>query len=110
MTIVYLPFKPEPADYFEAELEGIAWQIYYRWNGTDSAWYMDLSSVQTGTTLKGLKLVSGSNILRPHAVTELGKIFVVDTEGKETDPNFDDFGDRYKVLYVPLEDVNDYPL
>lgn len=110
MTVVYIPFTPKPAEHIETELEGIAWQIFYRWNYTDKAWYMDIGSVQTGTELKGLKLVSGSNILRPHAVSELGKIFVVDTEGKFADPNYDDFGDRFKVLYVPLEDVDDYPL
>lgn len=109
MAVVYLPFDPDPAAFIEIELEGIAWQIYYRWNDTDAAWYMDLSSVQTGTTLKGLKLVGGSNILRPHAVTELGKILVVDTGGKQANPDFDNFGDRFKVLYIPLEDVDDYP-
>lgn len=110
MAVVYIPFVPKPADNFDTELEGISWQIFYRWNYTDRAWYMDLSSVETGTTLKGLKLVNGSNILKPHAVSELGKIFVVDTEGRQENPNYDDFGDRFKVLYIPLEDVDDYPL
>jgi hypothetical protein len=102
MAIVYIPFAPKYADYIEVQLENIAWQIYCRWNFIDNAWYMDLSSVQTGTTLKGLKLVSGKNVLRPHAVSELGQMWVVDTEGKFEDPNFDDWGDRFKLLYIPL--------
>jgi hypothetical protein len=102
MAVEYIPFTPRYADNIETELEGIAWQIYYRWNFTDKAWYMDLSSAQTGTTLKGLKLVSGKNILRPHAVSELGQMWIVDTEGKLEDPDFDNFGDRFKLLYIPL--------
>jgi hypothetical protein len=101
MAIEYIPFTPKYADHFEIELEGIAWQIFYRWNFVAESWYMDLSSVQTGTTLKGLRLVSGRDILVPHAVSELGQMWIVDTEGKFEDPNFDDWGDRFKLLYVP---------
>jgi hypothetical protein len=110
MAVEYIDFIPKYADNQETELEGIAWLIFYRWNTADKAWYMDLSSVETGTVLKGLKLVGGSNILRPHAVAELGKIFVVDTEGKQENPNYEDFGDRFKVLYVPKADADAFPL
>ena len=105
MAITYLPFEPKSADNFTTELEGIGWQIYYRWNYTESAWYMDLSSVQTGDTVRGIKMVPGINILQPFALTELGWMYVVDTEGKEANPDYDGWGDRYKVLYIPKEDI-----
>lgn len=110
MAVEYIEFNPKFADNFETELEGVPWQFFYRWNLADKAWYTDMSSVQTGTVLKGLKLVGGSNILRPHAVSELGKIFVVDTEGKQENPTYEGLGDRFKVLYVPKADANAYPL
>jgi hypothetical protein len=62
---------------------------------------MDL--VGEGVDLKGLKLVGGVDLLFPHAVLELGQMFVLDLEGFKSDPDRDGFGDRFKVLYVPKE-------
>jgi len=108
MPIEIIPFVPKYSDYLSISLEELAWTFHYRWSFTDNAWYSDLSSVESGTTLLGLKFMPGGNILRPHAVTELGGIFVVDTEGKFENPNYDDFGDRFKVLYVSKDLMVDY--
>lgn len=105
MAAQIIALLPKYADDIETELEGITWAIFYRWNKTYGAWFMDLSSVETGTTLLGLCLVGGSNILQPHAVTELGMLFMVDTEGKEQNPDFELLGDRYKLIYIPKADV-----
>lgn len=105
MAAQVIPLISRFADGIATELEGITWAISYRWNETYGAWFMDLSSVETGTTLLGLCLVGGSDILQPHAVTELGKMFVVDTEGKEQNPDFELLGDRYKLIYIPKADI-----
>ena len=111
MTVQIIPLRPVFAETISVNLEGIAWNITYRWNFTDAAWYTDLESTAVnGTILRGLKLVGGSDILNPHAVVELGKMFIVDTEGQFQNPDFDNIGDRYKWLYVPKADVDDYPL
>lgn len=106
MAAKVIPLESRFADGFSTELEGAAWVIAYRWNASYGAWFMDLSSVEEGgTVLLGLCLVGGSDLLRPHAVTELGKMFVIDTEGKEENPDFELLGDRYKLIYIPKADV-----
>lgn len=89
-------------------LEGLNVQFRFRWNFTDNAWYADLTIIDTGTILKGIKLIGGTELLRPYAVTELGKMYIVDTEGQFTEPNFDDIGDRFKLLYIPKENADDF--
>jgi hypothetical protein len=108
MTAQIIPLESTPgkdAYEFGTELEGMACNIEYRWNATYGAWFFDLSVIETGTTLLGLCMLEGSDILRPHAVIELGRLFMVDTENKQQNPDFDNLGDRYKLIYIPKADL-----
>jgi hypothetical protein len=103
-----IPLEPDYAYPFNYVLEGLNVQFDVRWNFTDAAWYIDLEIIDTGTIVRGIKLVGGKNLLEQYAVTELGKIFMVDTEGQFADPDFDNIGDRYKLLYILKENADDF--
>jgi hypothetical protein len=105
-----IPLEPDYSYDFNVVLEGLNVQFSPRWNFTDNAWYTDINIIDTDTVIRGLKLVGGKNLLEQYAVTELGKLFVVDTEGQFADPDFDNIGDRFKLLYILKENVNDFPI
>jgi hypothetical protein len=114
MTVQTIPLGPPVAgrqiEEFSVTLENIVWQMRLRWSYTAEAWRLDMASTETGTELKGLTLAPGHNLLAPHAVLELGQLWVVDTEGKLANPDFEGIGDRFKLLYVPLSDVDAFTL
>lgn len=105
-----IPLVPDYAYDQNVILEGLNTKFSFRWNFTDNAWYMDIVIIDTGTTIRGIKLVGGKNLLEQYAVTELGKLFMVDTEEKFANPDFDNIGDRFKLLYILKENVNDFPI
>lgn len=115
MTIQVLPFGPSQEgqqiyEYDDIRLENLVWQFRLRWSYTAEAWRMDMSCAETGTDLKGLTLAPGHNLLTPHAVLELGAIWVVDTESEFRNPDFAGLGTRYKTLYIPLSDLDALPI
>jgi hypothetical protein len=105
-----IPLEPDYSYDFNVILEGLNVRISPRWNFTDNAWYIDLEIVDTGVIIKPLKLVGGKNLLEQYAVTELGKLFMIDTEGQFADPDFDNIGDRFKLIYILKENVDDFPI
>ncbi len=104
-----IPLDPDFSYFFTYVLEELNIQFKVRWNIIDLAWYMDFDIVETETVIKGIKLVGGIDLLKQYAITELGKMFMVDTEEKFQDPDFDLIGDRYKLLYILKENRNDFP-
>ena len=69
------------------------------WNTYDSAWYMDLLGLQNEEDIKGIKLVTGANLLKPYAILELGGMYVVDGEDLGEDPTFDEMGSRWQLYH-----------
>jgi len=104
-----IPLIPDYSYRFNSILEELNIQFYVRWNIVDAAWYMDLEIVETGTKVNGIKLIGGIDLLKQYAITELGKMFIVDTEEKFQEPDFDLIGDRYKLIYILKENADDIP-
>ncbi|NIV93790.1 hypothetical protein GWN42_13575 [candidate division KSB1 bacterium] len=95
-----IPLTPEP-DYSEiVEIESQTVELSVRWNLLDEGWYLDIVGQTFELELLGLKLVGGVNLLKPFAVLELGGLFLLDTEEKFEDPDFDLIGDRFILIYV----------
>ena len=91
---------PNPDYNFTVEIEDQTVKMDVRWNLADTAWYLDITGLTFDLELKGLKMVGGVDLLKPHAVTELGGLFMVDVEDKNQDPDYDLLGDRYRLIYV----------
>ena len=103
MAVLTIPVEPVPWTEFNIDLEeNTTVRFTIKWNDTDEAWYCNLTGVSFTLDLKGLKLVPSINLLQPFAVTELGALYVLDTEGRAEDPDFDNWGGRYILLYETL--------
>lgn len=103
MENFYLPTVNYPWTEYTIELDGASYSITTKYNAVDESWYMDLKGISNAVDFKGIKLVGGVDLLYPFAILELGQMFVLDLEGYFSDPDQEDFGDRFKVLYVPKE-------
>jgi hypothetical protein len=97
-----IPVTNDPQT-FNVELDGNTYTFKMRWNITDGAWYTNITGVTNDVIINGLKLVTGPDLLLPYAVTELGSLYVTDTNGTELDPDFDNWGDDYLLVYVEKE-------
>lgn len=104
-----IPLVPDYGYDVNVVLEGLNVQFNnVRWNFTDTAWYTNLIIFETDVTINGIKLVGGDELLRQYAITELGKLYMVDTENKFQEPDFDLIGDRYKLIYILKENADDF--
>lgn len=98
--MVTIPLTPDPDYKFQVEIEDETVELRVRWNLVEQAWYLDITGVSFTLELLGLKLVGGVDLLKPYAVVELGGLFIIDSEEKNQDPDFDGLGDRYRLIYV----------
>jgi hypothetical protein len=105
MAAQTIPVTNDTPATFQISLDDEIYTINLRWNFTDTAWYMDIIGINNTVDFKGLKLVSGVDIFFPLAITELGRLFVVDLEEKNKDPDYDLFGDRFQLIYVPKNET-----
>lgn len=101
-----IPLFSEPDYEFQTDIEDQTVKLRVRWNQVEEAWYMDITGETFTLELLGLKLVGGVNLLKPHAVIELGGLFMLDSEEKNEDPDYDLLGDRYRLVYVEKDEMD----
>jgi hypothetical protein len=85
-------------------LDGNAYYLRFHWNTYTAKWYMDLQGLNNDVDIKGMALLTGKNLLNAYGEYELGELWVVDNQGANEDPNFDDIGSRWTLEYTPLEE------
>jgi len=98
-------FNDSPYYDFSTTLEDDSYQISIKYSTLEECWYMDLKGVTNEVDLKGMKLVGGVDLLEPYAVIELGKMYIVDMSSRYEDPNYDNMGDRFQLLYVTKDEL-----
>lgn len=96
-----LPLFVDPRYNYSIDLEDDVFQFTIHWNENDSAWYLDLLGISNDVNIKGIKLVTGVNLIKPYAILELGGLYVIDNDGEGLDPDYDNIGTRYQLYYVP---------
>lgn len=100
MANLQIPLEPNPYYFFTITLEEDLYKLQFRWNYTDAAWYMNVENLSTYRAVNGIKLVTGIDLLQPYALYELGSMYMIDLEDENFDPNFDDIGTRFCLVYV----------
>lgn len=100
-TTFTIPTKPVPVESFTVDLDGQSLKLTTRWNATMNQWFMDLSGITFETTINGIALVPGVRLLEPYAVRELGEMILLDLYDQNGDPDFDTFGERFQLMYIP---------
>ena len=83
------------------KLDLVPVSIRYTYNEIDDGFFADLSADDGSIDAKGLRFSSGVDILDGLAISELGKLFVIDTLKKGEDPTYEGLGDRFKLIYLP---------
>ena len=105
-----IQLTPE-ADYdFNVDIEDQTVKFHVYWNQIDNAWYADIEGLTFDLELLGRKLVGGVDVLKPHAVLELGALYILDSEGENWDPDYDLIGDRYILVYVEKDELDDFTI
>jgi hypothetical protein len=100
MAILQIPVTNDFWHGFNVDLDGESYQLTFRWNFTDNAWYMDLLGLTNTVDFAAIKITGGIDILLPYAIIELGELYLIDSENENLDANQNDFGDRYQLLYI----------
>ena len=89
-----------PSSQFDIALDDDSVRLRFFWSLTGEVWYMDMENLTTGDVVNGIRVVGGVDLFEPYAFHTLGRLFLIDNEGENLDPDFDNFGDRYQLLYV----------
>jgi len=97
-----LPFIPSEFNFrVNTVLEGTEFIFDVRWNGRDSAWYMDLLDVDGDLIRAGMKIALGSpmGIRVADARFPDGLFSPSDLSNSGVDAGFDDLGVRVVVFF-----------
>jgi hypothetical protein len=95
----------------EIALDGTIYELDFSWNTREATWYMDiLNSDGSEMILMGLKLVPNYRILAQYRhliALPPGEILLVDQsqDNQNSVVTYDNFGSRYKLLYVTKAEV-----
>lgn len=89
---------------FRVDLDGTFYRMQYRWNPRDFSWYLDVATDAGVSTVRGIRLVIGTDKLDPHKSQGVdripqGVLSVVDTSGKGIEAERVDIGVRVIVTY-----------
>lgn len=101
-----IPLEADAGYSFNVALENTQYTITIHWNVTEEAYYMDLATVDLSVDIKGIKLVTGINLLRQYPIDGLGGMFIADMSGEDSEPTFDSLGDTHVLWYVVSTNAN----
>lgn len=100
MAVQEIPIVPSKQFRFQIDLDGYDVELQFRWNLTGLYWTFNLVGQSLTDEVSGAAVVNGLDLLRPYAIRELGELWCIDGQDLGEDPNFDDFGSRWSLLYV----------
>jgi len=73
---------------------------------TDGFWAMDLSNELF--TIKGIKLVTGTELMWPYSYANFGGFYLYDMELNADDPDFKGIGTRWQLNYIPIAELYNF--
>lgn len=91
-----------PNSYFRGTkvFDGVTYTLVFRWNTTTEKWYMDIDGGEV--SIKGIALMTGKDLLARYGYRQLGQLWVIDNSDADENPDFEGFGSRFTLEYVPL--------
>lgn len=99
----FLPFENDPNQTQRIQLEDSVFDLSFRWNTLENAWYCSIGAVGQAFQSK-IKVVNGVELLRSiqaYDDTPNGELYVVDQEYISGRPDRRSFtaGSRFRLLY-----------
>lgn len=101
MAIIIIPLRNDIFHYsFTKELDGLVYSFRMRYNRRIDNWTLDFIDVANG-----IRLAGGQDLLRQfkHLEVPLGRLEVIDLDGKFTEPNKTNLGDRVILQYTEID-------
>lgn len=117
---MYIPVTNYPEQTFRIVLDETALRMRVYWsafepstvalagNNIAGQWYLDINTDNGAIAVNGIAIVGGCDMLTPYAIDELGALWLIDINGKAEEPTLASMGDRHKLVYVPLADVETF--
>jgi hypothetical protein len=86
-------------------LDGVSYIFSFSYNTRFLKWIMDIFNEDNEIVLSGIPLYSDRVLLNnyKHLAIPQGDLFCIDTEALNEDPNKNEFGTRFKLIYVEPE-------
>lgn len=81
-------------------LDANDYKLQFSWNLETEKWYLNIEGLNNDVDIKGIALLTGKNLLASYGELELGELWVIDNQGGNEDPNYDDFGSRWTLEYT----------
>lgn len=111
MAILEIPVRSDLDAYsLIVTLEATDYRLSFRHNTRDDHWYMAMELTDGTALASGICIVADSPLLSRWAwnenMPEGGLLMAVDVTGEQEEPAKEDFGDRIRLLWVPLEDLD----
>jgi hypothetical protein len=100
MAMREIPVTPSKQFLLQVSLDGQDVELSFRWNLTGQYWTYNLTGQSLTDEITGAAVVNGINLLRPYAIRELGELWCIDGTDLGEDPDFDNFGSRWSLIYV----------
>lgn len=96
-----IPWVSNPNYKIQISLGLNTYEFSYHWNAySNGAWYLDLLGISNTEDIKGIRLSTGPNLLKPYAIVDLGALYVLDGEELQEDPTRDGMGVRWYMFYT----------
>lgn len=102
MAIRLINTLPYPDTSQDVDLEGVVYNLRFRWAERTEEWHLDLRDAEGDPILLGIKLVTLYPLLRNyrHLVVPPGELFFVDNKDESARPTLDGMGERFKLIYI----------
>jgi hypothetical protein len=86
-------------------LDNISYIFSFSYNTRFSKWIMEILNAENQVILSGIPLYSDRLLLKNYKYLSVpqGDLLCVDTESLNEDPNKEDFGARFKLVYIEPE-------
>lgn len=94
-----------PGQEFSIDLDGQNVRLLFMWNSNAKSWFMDIKGVSFDLKFTGLRVCVSQYIMDGLAVREIGDFVLLDLEDLNQEPNFDEFGERWILMYYTKEDL-----
>ena len=108
MTVSILPTSVTLANYsFTVDLDGVEFQLAFKFNERDDAWFLTLSDVNGNILRAGLKVVNGWTLLRlwVDATAPAGDMIAVN-QGEVSEPaTLKQLGEEVLLTYLDAEEL-----
>lgn len=103
MAVLEIPTDTTLAHYSEqVELDGASFTLRFLFNDREGFWYFDLFDLLGARVRSGIKVTTGTPLLRlvANAIRPPGEIVAIDTTGEDVEAGLGDLGDTVTLTYT----------